>query len=65
MERWSIGVLEYRAAANCIRYAGLRMVKWCVREMPPVDSHCLTLGLVRELVRPYENPGPNRQVLGW
>ena len=51
MECWSIGVLEYRAAANCIRYAALRMVKWCVQEMPPRFPR-LTLGLVRELVRP-------------
>ena len=49
---WSDGVLEYRAAANCIRYAGLRVVKWCVQEMPPCRFPRLTLGLVRELVRP-------------
>jgi hypothetical protein len=47
----SNGVLEYRAATNCIRCAGLRMGQ-VVRSG---DGLCrfprLTLGLVRELVR--------------
>jgi hypothetical protein len=51
MECWNIGVLEYRAATNCIRYAGLRMGQVVRPGDAPRQFRRLTLGLVRELVR--------------
>jgi len=47
----SNGALEYRAATNCILYAGWRMGQVVRSGDAPCRYPRLTLGLVRELVR--------------
>ena len=49
MEYWSTDIL---CGGNCIGRGGFEILTTLhVQEMTPVDP-CLTLGLVRELVRP-------------